>query len=142
MELTDDNLVTLSEYLKHTLSPEVTVRRPGRYNLQTHHFCDTLNVTDVPHDNIRYIFQPRSFSNRWKSIRIILYCYFIWWTSLRSTSRLESPARLRLRIMLSAIGKWLVFRHFLCPCIICICSSLLQNVILGRGIGGSYTRPG
>jgi len=33
MELTDDNLVTLSEYLKHTLSPDVNVRRPGWYNL-------------------------------------------------------------------------------------------------------------
>lgn len=33
MELTDDNLLTLSEYLKHTLSPDVNVRRPGEYNL-------------------------------------------------------------------------------------------------------------
>lgn len=30
MELTDDNLVTLSEYLKHTLSPDTNVRRPGK----------------------------------------------------------------------------------------------------------------
>lgn len=29
MELTEDNLVTLSEYLKHTLSADVNVRRPG-----------------------------------------------------------------------------------------------------------------
>jgi len=36
MDLTDDNLVTLSEYLKHTLSPDVNVRRPGQYNLQIH----------------------------------------------------------------------------------------------------------
>ncbi|KOC66626.1 Exportin-2 [Habropoda laboriosa] len=33
MELTDDNLLTLREYLKHTLSPDVNVRRPGEYNL-------------------------------------------------------------------------------------------------------------
>lgn len=33
MELTDDNLLTLSEYLKHTLSPDINVRRPGEYNL-------------------------------------------------------------------------------------------------------------
>lgn len=31
MELTDDNLLTLSEYLKHTLSPDVNERRPGEY---------------------------------------------------------------------------------------------------------------
>jgi hypothetical protein len=33
MELTDDNLRTLSDYLQHTLSPDVNVRRPGEFNL-------------------------------------------------------------------------------------------------------------
>ncbi|XP_076289313.1 chromosome segregation 1 [Lasioglossum baleicum] len=35
MELTDDNLLTLSEYLKHTLSPEVHVRRPAEKFLES-----------------------------------------------------------------------------------------------------------
>jgi hypothetical protein len=33
MELTDDNLRTLSDYLQHTLSPDVNIRRPGEFNL-------------------------------------------------------------------------------------------------------------
>ncbi|KAJ8681341.1 hypothetical protein QAD02_017128 [Eretmocerus hayati] len=35
MELTDDNLLTLSEYLRHTLSPDVTVRRPAEKFLES-----------------------------------------------------------------------------------------------------------
>ncbi|CAL7948888.1 unnamed protein product [Xylocopa violacea] len=35
MELTDDNLLTLSEYLKHTLSPDVNVRRPAEKFLES-----------------------------------------------------------------------------------------------------------
>ncbi|KAK1138134.1 hypothetical protein K0M31_002618 [Melipona bicolor] len=35
MELTDDNLLTLSEYLKHTLSPDVNVRRPAEKFLKS-----------------------------------------------------------------------------------------------------------
>ncbi|XP_015180909.1 PREDICTED: exportin-2 [Polistes dominula] len=35
MELTDDNLLTLSEYLKHTLSPEISVRRPAEKFLES-----------------------------------------------------------------------------------------------------------
>ncbi|KAG5308621.1 XPO2 protein, partial [Pseudoatta argentina] len=35
MDLTDDNLVTLSEYLKHTLSPDVNVRRPAEKFLES-----------------------------------------------------------------------------------------------------------
>ncbi|XP_058804999.1 exportin-2 [Phymastichus coffea] len=34
MELTDDNLLTLSEYLKHTLNPDVNVRRPAEKSLE------------------------------------------------------------------------------------------------------------
>ncbi|XP_034196637.1 chromosome segregation 1 [Osmia lignaria lignaria] len=35
MELTDDNLLTLSEYLKHTLSPDVNERRPAEKFLES-----------------------------------------------------------------------------------------------------------
>lgn len=35
MELTDDNLLTLSEYLKHTLSPDINVRRPAEKFLES-----------------------------------------------------------------------------------------------------------
>ncbi|XP_053981476.1 exportin-2 isoform X2 [Hylaeus anthracinus] len=35
MELTDDNLLTLSEYLKHSLSPEFHVRRPAEKFLES-----------------------------------------------------------------------------------------------------------
>ncbi|XP_001606668.1 exportin-2 [Nasonia vitripennis] len=35
MELTDDNLLTLSEYLRHTLSPDVAVRRPAEKFLES-----------------------------------------------------------------------------------------------------------
>ncbi|KAL2737733.1 exportin-2 [Vespula squamosa] len=35
MELTDDNLLTLSEYLKHTLSPDTNVRRPAEKFLES-----------------------------------------------------------------------------------------------------------
>ncbi|CAK9813415.1 Cse1 [Anthophora plagiata] len=35
MELTDDNLLTLREYLKHTLSPDVNVRRPAEKFLES-----------------------------------------------------------------------------------------------------------
>jgi hypothetical protein len=30
MEITDTNLVTLAEYLQKTLSPEVSLRKPGK----------------------------------------------------------------------------------------------------------------
>lgn len=30
MEISDENLSTLSQYLQQTLSPEVNVRRPGK----------------------------------------------------------------------------------------------------------------
>lgn len=39
MELTDDNLIRLSEYLKHTLSPDVAVRRPGNIQQLCYIFC-------------------------------------------------------------------------------------------------------
>ncbi|XP_015602290.1 exportin-2 isoform X1 [Cephus cinctus] len=35
MELTDDNLFTLNEYLKHTLNPDVNVRRPAEKFLES-----------------------------------------------------------------------------------------------------------
>uniref|UniRef100_A0A1B6CNE8 Exportin-2 n=1 Tax=Clastoptera arizonana TaxID=38151 RepID=A0A1B6CNE8_9HEMI len=35
MELTDDNLLTLSEYLRQTLNPDVTIRRPAEKFLET-----------------------------------------------------------------------------------------------------------
>lgn len=35
MELTDDNIRTLSEYLQHTLSPDVNVRRPAERFLES-----------------------------------------------------------------------------------------------------------
>lgn len=38
MELTDDNLRTLSNYLEHTLSPDVNIRRPGEL------ICETKSV--------------------------------------------------------------------------------------------------
>lgn len=35
MELTDDNIRTLSEYLQHTLNPDVNVRRPAEKFLES-----------------------------------------------------------------------------------------------------------
>ncbi|XP_017788681.1 PREDICTED: exportin-2 [Habropoda laboriosa] len=46
MELTDDNLLTLREYLKHTLSPDVNVRRPGEYNLFEEDSIDRIHAQD------------------------------------------------------------------------------------------------
>jgi len=94
MELTDDNLRTLSDYLQHTLSPDVNIRRPGEFNLLRWtvlvSICLFLVSSQLFCMIMIYIFfffplQLRSFLNQLKLIRTTLFFYYTWLTNKMST---------------------------------------------------------
>lgn len=49
MEVTDDNLATLANYLQQTLNPDPNVRRPGKYCFSTRNYL-SLHCWTAPKD--------------------------------------------------------------------------------------------
>jgi hypothetical protein len=91
MELTDDNLRTLSDYLQHTLSPDVNIRRPGEFNLLSWTFLVSICLFLVSSQlfcmiMVSFLFvQLRSFLNQLKLIRTTLFFCYTWLTNKMST---------------------------------------------------------